>query len=731
MKIYFKLLLGILALQSFALRGNAGIVGFDAVTSDYGQLEGVIGDRLLEIDSLTVTGPINEADLATMKKGITDGRLFSLNLEMADMEYDGIPFAAFRFAIGLRHVTLPRNLRSIDNNAFQGCTNLTSVDMSNKMSVIMTSAFEDCKSLTSLHLNDGLQVIAEYAFLNCSLDSIIIPPTVKKIGDQSLSGNKLKKLYLMPKVAPKGVNYSVNCVDCDIDIFGGSTPPDVETYIPMGSAESYRMADGWDFLTNCTETDCFPFEPVKTQPFEVVTTAEGQLGELLSETGYAIDSLVVKGPVNEADIRAVNGAVAEAYIKVVDMKDAKVKEGKIPHDAFVPYNNENRSYREPNLRRIILPEDIVEIGDNAFNHCTAEIINLPKNVIKMGVNAFRGSNVMFDRLVIPDGVTEIPIGCFSECPGIKEIILPPTLQKMGAGAFSYTGIKEIKLPSNITEISDALFKGSRLEKITMPQSVVSIGEEAFYDSDLRRIVLHDGIKYVGKSSFYNNKLEEIIFPDTEIEFGEDVFYGCDNLKRVAIPDWMTVIPRGMFSFCHGLENVIFPDGLKEISATAFWGSPLKEINVQEGLETIGDLSFSLGDFESITLPASVKSIGRGAFNSVKPVKYIRSMAVEPPRCDKWNYPEIFASDIPVYVPVGSSDKYKAADNWSYFKNFIEVADFSTVGIDNVICREDTVLPVEVYTVAGRRVYAGRLIDAELPAGIYIVKSRTGSYKIIR
>lgn len=731
MNRYFKLLLSVLALHSFALWGNAEIVGFDAVTSDYGQLESVIGDRLLEIDSLTVTGPINDADLATMKKSITDGRLSALNLEMADIEYDGIPFAAFRFAVGLRHVTLPRNLRAIDNNAFQGCTNLTSVEMSNKMSVIMASAFEDCKSLTSIHLNDGLQVIAEYAFLNCSLDSIIIPPTVKKIGDQSLSGNKLKKLYLMPKVAPKGVNYSVNCMYCDIDIFCGSTPPDVETYIPVGSKESYRMANGWDYLINCTETDCFPLEPVKAQPFEAVITAEGQLGELLSATGYAIDSLVVKGPVNEADIRAINGAVAEAYIKVVDMKEAKVKEGIIPQDAFVPYNNTNLSYREPNLRRIILPEDIVEIGDNAFNRCTAEIINLPKSVIKMGVDAFCCSNVMFDRLVIPVGVAEIPKGCFSECKGIKEIILPPTLQKIGVGAFSGTGIKKIELPSNITEISDALFKGSLLEEITLPQSVASIGEEAFYDSNLQRIVLHDGIKYVGKRAFYNNKLEEIIFPDTQIEFGEDVFYECDNLKQVTIPDWMTVIPGGMFSFCHGLENVIFPDGLREISATAFWGSPLKEIVVQEGLETIGNLSFSLGNFESITLPASVKSIGIGAFNSAKPVKYIRSMAVEPPKSDRWNYPEIFASDIPVYVPVGSGDKYRAAEYWSYFKNFIEVDDFSTVGIDNVTSTEDIALPVEVYTVAGRRVYAGQLSDADLPAGIYIVKSPAGSYKITR
>lgn len=270
-----------------------------------------------------------------------------------------------------------------------------------------------------------------------------------------------------------------------------------------------------------------------------------------------------------------------------------------------------------------------------------------------------------------------------------------------------------------------------MEEITLPQSVASIGEEAFYDSNLQRIVLHDGIKYVGKRAFYNNKLEEIIFPDTQIEFGEDVFYECDNLKQVTIPDWMTVIPGGMFSFCHELENVIFPDGLREISATAFWGSPLKEIVVQEGLETIGNLSFSLGNFESITLPASVKSIGRGAFNSAKPVKYIRSMAVEPPKSDRWNYPEIFASDIPVYVPVGSGDKYRAAEYWSYFKNFIEVDDFSTVGIDNVTSTEDVALPVEVYTVAGRRVYAGQLSDADLPAGIYIVKSPAGSYKITR
>lgn len=44
--------------------------------------------------------------------------------------------------------------------------------------------------------------------------------------------------------------------------FGGydspSTPNDIPVYVPVGAAEKYRKAWGWDYFTNFIETDDFP-----------------------------------------------------------------------------------------------------------------------------------------------------------------------------------------------------------------------------------------------------------------------------------------------------------------------------------------------------------------------------------------------------------------------------------------------------------------------------------------
>ena len=42
------------------------------------------------------------------------------------------------------------------------------------------------------------------------------------------------------------------------DVNSSSTPNDIPVYVPVGSAEKYRKAWGWDYFTNFIETDDFP-----------------------------------------------------------------------------------------------------------------------------------------------------------------------------------------------------------------------------------------------------------------------------------------------------------------------------------------------------------------------------------------------------------------------------------------------------------------------------------------
>ena len=77
----------------------------------------------------------------------------------------------------------------ISDNAFTGCTALTSVDFGDGVDVIGTSAFRGCTALTELCRGGALELIYDYAFAGCtSLRTLTLPETVGFIGSYAFSG---------------------------------------------------------------------------------------------------------------------------------------------------------------------------------------------------------------------------------------------------------------------------------------------------------------------------------------------------------------------------------------------------------------------------------------------------------------------------------------------------------------------------------------------------------------
>ena len=82
-----------------------------------------------------------------------------------------------------QRVTIPNSVTIINDDAFRGCTNLTSVTIPDSVEVIGANAFLDCTSLTSVTIPDSVTRICNEAFRNCSsLTSITIPRSVKIMG---------------------------------------------------------------------------------------------------------------------------------------------------------------------------------------------------------------------------------------------------------------------------------------------------------------------------------------------------------------------------------------------------------------------------------------------------------------------------------------------------------------------------------------------------------------------
>ena len=80
-------------------------------------------------------------------------------------------------------VVIPSQITSIGNNAFRGCTGLTSVMIPNSVTSIGDYAFKGCTGLTSVTIPNSVTSIGEYAFSGAGLTSIKIPNGVTSIRD--------------------------------------------------------------------------------------------------------------------------------------------------------------------------------------------------------------------------------------------------------------------------------------------------------------------------------------------------------------------------------------------------------------------------------------------------------------------------------------------------------------------------------------------------------------------
>ena len=91
---------------------------------------------------------------------------------------------AFGFCSGLTSVNIPNSVTNIGDSAFAFCSGLTSINIPDSVTSIGDEAFCHCSGLRSINISNSVTSIGKWAFHNCEgLTSVNIPDSVTNIGD--------------------------------------------------------------------------------------------------------------------------------------------------------------------------------------------------------------------------------------------------------------------------------------------------------------------------------------------------------------------------------------------------------------------------------------------------------------------------------------------------------------------------------------------------------------------
>ena len=140
----------------------------------------------------------------------------------------------------------PNGNSKIGQQAFLGCTDLTSVDFGYGWKEIGTQAFTGCSALKDIVLPEGVEYIRDGAFSGAAIEAIHLPNTLKVIEKNAFVCEKLKTITIPASVEKIEAHaFQDNKALTDVYVLGTKTKAENQAFYEQASASfSYTNPSG-------------------------------------------------------------------------------------------------------------------------------------------------------------------------------------------------------------------------------------------------------------------------------------------------------------------------------------------------------------------------------------------------------------------------------------------------------------------------------------------------------
>lgn len=414
----------------------------------------------LAVTALILTHlPVSEADAAA---------------SASDFQTQGSTLVKYRGTE--ERVTIPDTVEVVGESAFENNQKVQFVVIPKSVKRLDAYVFWGCNNLEEVVLGKGLTAVDEYSFAGCTgLKQITIPENVQSIDAQAFAGCvNLTDIYIPATVTGIAEDAFLNCDNVTIHADEGSVAAQFSQKLaeqknrdPLVTAAPVQTPTAVSRPDTQATT-----EPVSTTtPAPVATPVPGNvLGSTIVVGNHA---LVMVHPGEEKVQQGYTEPEAGQETGEEQDITAETENGKIPEWMY---------YRNQSVSAVTIPEGTTEIGRFAFSRSSLRTVT------------------------IPEGVTVIDYAAFYHCDNLDNVILPDTVNTVGAKAFTHTGwmddfeensmddflisgdilvaykgnLPEVVIPDGVRVIADEVFRShTELKKVHLPASVTNIGDSAF------------------------------------------------------------------------------------------------------------------------------------------------------------------------------------------------------------------------------------------------------------
>lgn len=171
-------------------------------------------------------------------------------------------------------------------------------------------------------------------------------------------------------------------------------------------------------------------------------------------------------------------------------------------------------------------------------------------------------------------------------------------------------IKTVVFPDSVKSLENCNIPRS-VENVHLPSSLENIPFLFFSGCEnLKKLTIPNGVKKIESQAFSGSGITSLIIPESVEELEKEAFSGADYLQNIKWPANLKTLSESLFSYCRSLKSVDIPEGITEIPDQTFKGCvSLETINLPNSLKTIGSLAFSgCSSLKNLSLPDGLETL---------------------------------------------------------------------------------------------------------------------------